>query len=562
MKEHKQEIIMAQLGIGSILKDNILRVPPHQREYSWRAEKEVRKLFEDLAKAITDQPEYFLGTIATIREGSGTLTVIDGQQRLATMAILLCEIRSYLRTKDEFLVGSLNGFLEYPDRTQRANLPKIRLNTNDNEFFSKMLVADSKSNRPEPTRFSHRLILEAFEEAESRVTNIVSGFSTRDHGDILDKWITYIQDSAEVILLKMPAGRNAFRVFETMNDRGLSTTQADMVKSHLFEQAQTNDRLSEAETSWSKLMGTLDALQDEKDISVVFIRHALILIHGPLTKDEILDVVQLKAKGAGSAIALCKQLEALAKTYSATFFSDQEKWASYPDSIKLAIQTLNFFNIQPFRPIMMAVADTFDPKEAVKAFEMLISLGVRIMIASSTSSGSVEGVLNPAAHKVFKGEISTAKELRQAVDQIFPNDQKFESAFALTTVSKAPLARYYLRTLERAVTEQPTPWFNINDDKETINLEHISPEEPGRNWPDFTEEEAAANWRRLGNMALHSKKINSDLRSAPFAEKKKTYKDCPYKLTSQLAGVRKWNVKLINERQKKMAQYAVKAWPY
>jgi hypothetical protein len=564
MKPPKPEIIMRQKGIGSILKENALKVPPHQREYSW-TQKQVRKLFEDLAKAISDQPEYFLGTIAAIREESGALRVIDGQQRLATLTILICAIRNYLRTLgdgEKWLADSLKEFLEYADRSQRTNIPKMRLNSNDNDFFSKMLLAESKENWPDPILYSHRLIRSSFEEAYERVANIVSGFNVRDHGDALNKWISYIQDAAEVILLQMPTGYNAYKMFETLNDRGLDTTQADMVKSYLFEQAETNDRLPEAEASWAKLRGALDSLQGDKDISVVFIRHAMILIHGPLTKDEILDVVQSMAKGAGSAVSLSKKLEKLAATYTATFFSDHEKWSPYPDAIKLAIQTLNFFGIQPFRPIMMAIAESFSPNEALKAYEMMISLGVRIMIASSTSSGSVEDILHPAANKIFQGKISTAKELRAAVEPIFPNDQRFRSAFATTTVSKTYLAKYYLRTLERVVKKEPTPWYNINNDKEVINLEHILPEEPGENWPQFTAGEAEANWRRLGNMALHSKKINSALQNAPFSEKRPTYRECPYNLTSQIAGVDEWNVKVIGERQEQMAEFALKAWPY
>lgn len=561
MKAPKPEIRIVQTGIGAILKDYTLRVPPHQREYSWTP-KEVKKLFEDLTKAISDEPEYFLGTIATIQEATGELKVIDGQQRLATVTILLCEIRNYLRDKDEFVANGISELLEYPNLSQRTTLPKMRLNSNDNDFFCKMVTAKSKADRPQPDLKSHRLISAAFDEAEKQVRNIVSGLNPNDHGDKLIKWIQYIKESAEVILMRMPLGYNAYKTFETLNDRGLGTTQADMVKSYLFEQAETNDRLSEAETSWAKLRGSLDALQqDDKDITVVFIRQALILVHGHLTKDEILDVVQSRAKGAGQAISFCKQLERLAGTYTATFFSEHEKWTDYPDQTKLAIQTLNFFNIQPFRPIMMAVAEKFSAEETVKAYEVLISLGVRIMIASSTSSGSVEDVLNKAAYKIYKGEFSKAKELRASIDSIFPNDQKFKSAFALATVSKAPLARYYLRTLERIVRREPTPWFNINDDKEVINLEHVLPENPDGNWPQFTRQEADSYWRRLGNMALHSKKINSDLRSAPFKEKKPTFDRCPYKLTSQIFDVEDWTPRVIDERQGKMAEFALRAWP-
>ena len=56
------EIGFAQLGLGSVLKQYNLAVPPNQREYAW-TEKEVEALFQDLAKEITNKGQsYFLGT--------------------------------------------------------------------------------------------------------------------------------------------------------------------------------------------------------------------------------------------------------------------------------------------------------------------------------------------------------------------------------------------------------------------------------------------------------------------------------------------------------------------
>jgi uncharacterized protein with ParB-like and HNH nuclease domain len=68
------EIGFAQLGLASVLKQNQLAVPPNQREYSWTS-KEVRTLFQDFAKAISegDAHSYFLGTIVTIPRAHGVL---------------------------------------------------------------------------------------------------------------------------------------------------------------------------------------------------------------------------------------------------------------------------------------------------------------------------------------------------------------------------------------------------------------------------------------------------------------------------------------------------------
>ena len=128
-------------------------------------------------------------------------------------------------------------------------------------------------------------------------------------------------------------------------------------------------------------------------------------------------------------------------------------------------------------------------------------------------------------------------------------------------MSQAYLARYYLRSLEMAVKREVDPCFIPNDDQQVINLEHVLPEKPGENWPQFTPEVAAAFYRRLGNMALLQAKSNSDLRSSSFAEKKRIYTESPFHLTRRIAEGNDWTSNSIAERQAYMAQWAVKTWP-
>ena len=90
---------------------------------------------------------------------------------------------------------------------------------------------------------------------------------------------------------------------------------------------------------------------------------------------------------------------------------------------------------------------------------MMVSLAVRITIASSTSSGSVEDTLNTTAHKIFKGDITTAKEFRKEIDSIVPSNEKFKAAFSTGEANRLWLATY-LRSLERAAKEEPTPWYS------------------------------------------------------------------------------------------------------
>src|SRR5580700_10023722 len=165
MADSESEIGFAQLGLGNVLKQDQLAVPPNQRDYAWTT-KEVRMLFQDLARAIVDEPSYFLGTIVTIPRMNGSLEVVDGQQRLATTAILLAAIRDYLKGKEEVLVESINNeFLTGIDRVKRARVPKLRLNVDDNNLFGWMIARPQGEHEPGTTRDSHGLLKQAYSEA-------------------------------------------------------------------------------------------------------------------------------------------------------------------------------------------------------------------------------------------------------------------------------------------------------------------------------------------------------------------------------------------------------------
>ena len=558
MASTQAQIAMNQIGLGGVLKQFRLVVPPNQREYSW--DEEVTTLFQDLTKAILDgDTEYFLGTVVTIPRTPESLEIVDGQQRLATTAILLTEIRNYLIGREGIIAESItNDFLTVIDREKREHVAKLQMNSADNEYFRALITKTPSDPEPEAIRRSHELIARAFETARRHVKTIVAAINPKDHGDVLNKWISFIEHGAQVILLRVPSDVNAYKMFETLNDRGLKTSQSDLVKNYLL--GESGARLGEAQEKWALMRGALESL-DEEDITVTFLRHALIAMKGHLREPEVYETVQRNAKGSQAAATLLSTLEGLANTYVAIFNPEHEKWNGYPDSVRRSIQALNLFNIRPMRPLLLAIAARFSERETAAAFQTFISWSVRLVIASSTRSGAVEEPLSAAAEAVFSRTVKDAKKLKERLRQVIPNDEQFKSAFELATVSKAALARYYLRSLERSATNKPDPWFIPNDDQQVINLEHVLPINPGAQWAQFDDETARAYVRRLGNMALLLAKSNADLRSLAFQAKKAVYNETPYALTRQISDAREWGPGSITERQKKLAALALKTWP-
>ena len=559
-KTPRAKIAFHELGIASVLRQFRLQVPLNQREYRWES-KQVTTLFQDLTKAISDEGEYFLGTVVTIPVEDEILEVVDGQQRLATVAIFLAEMRNYLKDGDDNIIARRidQYFLTEIDADKREESTKLALNLDDNEFFRGMMTAKSPKDRPEPTISSHELLQNTFEEARKHVKKIVAGLNPKDHGEAINRWVKYLEHGARIILLEVPSGSNAYKMFETLNDRGLRTSQADLVKNYLLEQAGERRKL-EAQQKWARMRNSLETLEEE-DITVTFLRQAMIVLRGYLKENQVYEAVQEKAKGSQTALQFLTSLENLASIYIAIFNPEHERWNAYPDSIRRAIQTLNKLNIKGLRPLMLASASQFTKKEAAEVFRMFISWSVRFVITSKTSRTSIDEVLAEAAHKVFEGDITTAQGIKRFVADIIPNDEEFRAAFEIASVSKSFFARYYLRSLEMAAKGEATPWFIPNDDQQIINLEHILPEEPEDNWPDFSEEEVRTYSRRIGNLALMLAKTNSDLKSSKFETKKAAYKESPYELTRMIARQRFWTSDEISARQKILSEYALEAWP-
>ena len=545
----------SQLGLASILGQNQLTVPPNQRDYSWTV-REVKTLFQDFARSIADDDtNYFLGTIVTIPRDDGRLEVVDGQQRLATTAIMLAEIRNYLKEKDPMIAESVDAeILNVIDRSSRARIPRLRLNLDDNEYFRARLTNEDPS--PSPSKPSHKLIDQSFSEARRQVKRIVSGFDKKDHGDTLNRWINFMQQRARAVLLQVPNDADAYRMFETLNDRGLRTSQSDLVKNYLFGRA--GDRINEVQQRWSLMRGALETIEDE-DITIRFLRHSLILIQGFVREHEVYEAVQRLAKAPQPAVTFTGQLESLANSYVAIYNADHEKW-NRSDVTRKAVEVLNLFDIKPLRPLILAIAERFSYKEAEKAVKFCVSFGVRLMIAGSTRTGSVEEGIAGAAHEIYVRNITTAIGLKETLGNLTPTDGTFSSAFKTATVSNRKLARYYLRSMELSVKSEQEPWHIPNDDRSEINLEHVLPEKPEENWPQFSDDEVKLYYKRIGNLCLLRASDNSTTKSGSFATKRQIYDNSPYELTKQIATVMDWRASEITDRQKTLASIAVKTW--
>lgn len=98
------------------------------------------------------------------------------------------------------------------------------------------------------------------------------------------------------------------------------------------------------------------------------------------------------------------------------------------------------------------------------------------------------------------------------------------------------------------------------------NIEHILPQEP-KEW-GLTKEEVKNYVNKLGNLTLISKEINGKMGNKPLKEKMGIFKDTKLDINKELIEEfeslnYKWGEEEINERQKRLAEYAYDVvWKY
>ncbi len=557
-----QNIIFEYKGIASIFKLTRLKVPLNQREYSWE-ERQIDDLFQDFSNAIKSKKvAYFLGTIVLAEGGRDIPEIIDGQQRLATISILLTAIRNHFLNKgDNDMRNSIDAdYLITYDRVKKEKVPKLTLNIDDNEYFrNRVILNDIKVKQ---TKESHKRMDFAAQRAEQKVQEIIQGVTDRNANDLLNEWLDFLENKATIIILRVPDELSAFMMFETLNDRGLKTTQADLLKNFLLREA--DDRLQEAQQKWSKMVSTLEALGID-DLIMTYLRHVTITQFGPTREKDIFSKIQTKVAGRTQAIIFLEKLADYADGYSALLMPSNTKWNDYTPKVKAALSILLELKVQQIRPLMLAVTQNFSKEEVEKAFRLFISWTVRFLISGGMRGGQLEEAYGLRAQEVVEGKIKNTKELLNRLRDILPSDGEFQAAFSNARVSQNYLARYYLRSIEACLRkENNEPELVVDTDTDIVNLEHILPQEPNENWSHIKEEIASAFRNRIGNLTILKSKVNREFGNESFKIKREELIKSPLLLNQYFKTNTNentlWNVENIENRQKKLAEFAVKTW--
>jgi hypothetical protein len=372
------------------------------------------------------------------------------------------------------------------------------------------------------------------------------------------RWVKFLEQSTTVVVVRVSDESGAYRIFETLNDRGLRASQADILKNYFFSKA--GNRLPEAQMMWNTITTGVEALgDDENERLVTYLRHYWITTHGPTRDRELAAQIKSEITGETKTLQFLRDASSAVQDYVALWSSRHPKWVNYPPSTRQSIETVtSHLRVQQIRPLLFAVARFFDPVEADKAFRLFVSWSVRFLIYGGRG-GMLDQQYSLRAQDVGTKRITKARDLRDAMKEYVPTDAEFEEAFATARVSRPHLARYYLRAIEKTMQADPQPEYVANEEVEEISLEHIMPLSPSAAW-HIDEETAQAARRLLGNMVLIRADANRDIGNESFEAKRTVFAQSAYDVTNMVAGYEQWTPEEIRHRQSELAKIASKTW--
>jgi hypothetical protein len=382
----------------------------------------------------------------------------------------------------------------------------------------------------------------------------------------LEKWVKFLHDSARVVFIVVNTPAEAFMVFETLNDRGLDLTVADLTKNYLLmtasqhkDPASSERNLNQSIDYWDKMATTLATASDSAEMTKVYIHH-LWASHNGVTRDkELFKDLRDRYDSPAKSLEFTRLLCDSSPLYAALGNSDSDFWTDRNTRRHLAILNTNLKATQ-VRMLLLAAVEHFKQAEYEEIIRCALWWSVRFLVAGGTPSKWESHYASRA--KAIRGDgYPNAQALIDDMAKVVPSNDQFKAAFAEFSGGKA-VTRYLLNCLEYAKLGEASPHLAA-DDPTLADREHILPENPDpSSWPHMTREDHERLKDRLGNHALLTPQENKNRKNGSFANAQPVYAASSFKTTNMLGLVSgEWNEQEIDKRQQEFAELAVEIWP-
>lgn len=530
-------------------------VPKYQRDYSWDKE-QWSDLWYDLMQMIEEKDSHYMGYLVLQTADDKNYQIIDGQQRLTTLCVLILAVVDTLlklpgtdkeKEDNEKRAANIRStYIGNMDMLTLTSVNKLVLNRNNDHFYRTYLSTLQKMPK-RGLKASEKLLKSAFETFKAYLG---AQYKTAEE---LVIFVDNLVNNIFFTVITVTDELNAFKVFETLNARGVQLSSSDLLKNYIFSVANTNDlhqtKLDELENMWAEIADILK----ESQISD-YLRFYWNSTHKTIRKNQLYKTIRNEIKTPEEAFALLRDMRIKADIYMALRSPDDEMWRTLPD-VSSNLNLLKLFNvIQPI-PLLMSAYSNLSEKDFSSLLAKIVIITFRYNVICGKNPNELESVYNKVALDINKTKTYKIEELKAG---IYVSDAEFEQTFAykefVYSSRNNQIAKYILGKIEKFES-------GASVDITSNTLEHILPDNPNEDW-NWDDMKIQQFHYRLGNMTLLEAGKNRDLGNASFLEKKAVYKKSTVPMTLEIGNsdLEEWTESCIDNRQKKMANEAKGIW--
>lgn len=252
------------------------KIPKYQREYTWGIN-EWNLLFNDI---IENENGYFLGSFICVSDGTlgkSKLELIDGQQRLTSMSLLLLALYHRLyKHKNELLeeeITDLNNLKrelankkeERDENGKRIVKYTSRLvlqaqNLNNEDYLSLLSEKEIIGPVKKPNNAGNRRIYKAYKHFEKCIEEYIQE-KKKESSNIteIEILLGLINKFNSTILvgIEVDSHKDAYMLFESLNNRGIPLSAIDLIKNLLISVAELDKNSEECYEEWKQALSNV-----------------------------------------------------------------------------------------------------------------------------------------------------------------------------------------------------------------------------------------------------------------------------------------------------------------
>jgi uncharacterized protein with ParB-like and HNH nuclease domain len=267
MKENEnREIIGKTKSVRELLNGIKYSIDYYQREYRWE-EKHIVELVNDLTGCFLEDYEehhtrqqvatyrcYFLGSII-ISQREGDNYIIDGQQRLTSLTLLLIYLNNLQKNAESHV--NVNELIYSEDYGEKS----FNINVKDRTQCMNAIYNDFD--------YEENNLTESVQNILNRYDDIKNSFPSELKEKVLPYFLDWLTKKVHLVEIVAFKDEDAYTIFETMNDRGLSLTPTEMLKGYLLANIEDLEKKNQCNELWRKRIEKLKHISKEEDADFI-----------------------------------------------------------------------------------------------------------------------------------------------------------------------------------------------------------------------------------------------------------------------------------------------------